>query len=436
MAKTSKKMMTLAAAPSVTVTLDNPEEVSAMLEAYAKAYGMASILTAAQVDALFNDYDSVANGDKEGTVTAANFVKAMRVEEGNEDEGVSVSVTATEREKDAIAFGERLDKTKAAEQISAIVKARDELKWRPAHVAFFMLQEMPKEMLDAAPEPGSKQKDEEGKIINAVFDVRGPGKGSWWGDAFDSMAYGISIAQRKATLALVRDRDAAAPADLKAKGRKWAVKELEREDKKRSDGLRALKGGYSLIQRMAWVNAHLRLEAVFVTVDEAGYEKDKETGVSKLTANAVLEDTTGLIEIRCTVKRRDARFTVSEFMAVKVEDVAKTEDHFANFEVVRAKTNKDTLHVPALINVNLFLEALYEMREYLSMDKSKGDVLAIMHGEDKKEAEDAAFQVCKAYDEMGYFVGRKDVQSLFKSKIERDAATKKEEEAKAAAAAA
>lgn len=426
MAKNTKKMSLASTTLTPAVKLDNPEAVEMGKAAYVKAYGAPSTLTDEQIDKLFDDQD----GDDDGNVTDVALAKAMRVEEGNDDdEDAPVSVSATERERDAVAFGERLDKTHAAEQIAAIVKARDELKWRPAHVAFFMLQEMPKEMLDAAPEPGSKQKDEDGKIINAVFDVRGPGKGSWWGDAFDSMAYGIAIAQRKASLALVRDRDASAPADLKAKGRKWAVKEIEREDKKRTDGLRALKQGYSLIQRMQWVNDHMRLEAIFVTVDEAGYAKDEATGVNKLTSTAVLEDTTGLIEVRCTVKRRDARFTVSEFMAVKVEDVAKTEDHFANFEVVRAKKRQDTLHVPALINVNLFLEALYEMREYLSLDKSKGDVLAIMHGEDKKEAEDAAFQVCKAYDEMGYFVGRKDVQALYRSYQERQKATSKTEDA-------
>jgi hypothetical protein len=408
MAKNTKKMSLASTALTPAVKLDNPEAVEMGKAAYVKAYGAETTLSDQQIDKLFDD----AEGDDEGNVTDVALAKAMRVEEGHDDEGEGVTVSATERERDAIAFGERLDKTKAAEQIAAIVKARDELKWRPAHVAFFMLKEMPKEMLDAAPEPGSKQKDEDGKIVNTIFDVRGPGKGSWWGDAFDSMAYGIAIAQRKAALALVRDRDAAAPADLKAKGRKWAVKELEREDKKRSDGLRALKGGYSLIQRMQWVNDHMRLEAIFVTVDEAGYEKDADTGKSKLTDNAVLEDTTGLIEIRCTVKRRDARFTVSEFMAVKVEDVAKTEDHFANFEVVRAKKQDTGLQVNAVLNVGMFQGTLYEVHAYLEGDKAKGDVLARIHTD---EGADIVESLVKTYNALEYFIGRKDVQEMWKN---------------------
>ena len=428
----AKQRMVIAPSKPVAPTIENPDEVKLFKDAYAAKHGAATSLTDEQVQKLYDDYDPATHGEPDpGKITPDRFVKAMRAEEGgHDDDDAPATVSATERERSAVMFGERLDKTHVAENISAIIKARDELKWRPAHVGFFMLKEMPREMLDGAPLPGSKQKDENGKIVNSLFDNRGPGKGSWWGDAFDSMAYGLAIIQRKAQLTLVKERDAAAPADLKAKGRKWAIKELEREDDKRTNGLRALKDGYNLIQRMAWVNENLRLIARFVTVDDAGYD-DK----GQLTDNAVLDDTTALIEVICTVKRRDARFTVGEFMAVKVEEVAKHEDHFANFEVVRAKKkDSGTTHIPAIKNVGMFEEAVYEIAEWGDEDASFGEALSLASKEDVGPG--FAQQVVKLARFIDKLAGHPTVKKAYAEWLRRENETKKQEAEQAKADAA
>lgn len=415
MAKHTKKMVV--ADPVVVPALENPETVSQMKAAYVAHHSTPTTLTDAQIDKLVDDYDSLANGEAdEDSITPSKFVAAMRIEEGHDApaELQDVSVTAQERDATAIAFGKKLGGTRAFASIQIIVSHKEELKWLPGEVALFLSREVPKEERLAMPKPGSEKKDVEKS--NRPYDLRGPGKGSWFGDAIDETPFGIGIATEKRQLNLAIKRDKSAPPEFLSKGGKWCERRIKALDARRSNAVRSLRDAVNLLAAFDTVVDTLRLEPEFRTEGD-----DKH-----------LVHEPDCIEVFCKVKRgRSLYISPAAFLQVKLEEVAKTEDHFANFVVERAaRRDKNKQAVPPIKTIDQFAVAAYFMSAWGESDATVGECLARIHSED--EGPEFADAVVKLHRFLGQIAKHPDTQKQFRVYQEREKMTDKTAEQAAA----
>ena len=382
------------AAPSETgATLEHvSDEAKTLLTEFKTTYKRDTTLDLDTVQKIWDDAPA-------GNVQVSDLVAAMLAAEDADEDGDddtdaasddkstpedNASMSATDRDKDAIRFGRKIGQADGLmAEISDRIEVAERMKRHMAAIAFWMSKTTTAEERAALPKPGSKS---EGDGNNkAPVDIRGPGKGSFWGDVFDETPVGVSIGKQLAALA-ARGTDAAPNHINDLDDDEWE-NEKKRIGQQRTNGLRILKDAYNLLSVMATVKAQTKLDTSF-RLNQDG------SAVASRTATILVQMVTDDNKIR------ERAMTANDFLRVKLADVVKHETAEAQFRAFvvfrkpRTKDKKDTVNI-VVRNADHFVTAVYQCSAVADNDKVAGGVYAILNSDEGGEALSEIFKLEK-----------------------------------------
>lgn len=272
----------------------------------------------------------------------ANVIGAPSVKP-EDTKGKSVAIVDAE----ATRIGSLLANNKdLVADIQELIKVKDATKRLPVAIAWHIGQTLPKEAILALPIPGSTKKSLEDmgpQYRNYKPDLGKVGEPSFYAQLALSFPDYVSIIKTIGYIDAAKDVDNADTKPFRAMSTSERATEKTMWVGRRSTFVGSIKNGLKLLWKFYEVADKL-------TNMQAEFRTEKHDGRLQIMRK------TALIKVVDVVKHEAKYFTMGAFNAVDIDAVAKTEDHFANFEAIRETGQDKSKEANIVINTPVHFE--------------------------------------------------------------------------------
>lgn len=391
---------------TTTTSVVNQDDVKAIMDAFKVTHGRETALSVDDVTALLelapqdepmtmedwieavleaeptSDEDTAdLEAEKEAVKRSsliANVIGAPSVKP-EDTKGKSVAIVDAE----ATRIGSLLANNKdLVADIQELIKVKDATKRLPVAIAWHIGQTLTKEAILALPIPGSTKKSLEdmgSQYRNYKPDLGKVGEPSFYAQLALSFPDYVSIIKTIGYIDAAKDVDNADTKPFRAMSTSERATEKTMWVGRRSTFVGSIKNGIKLLWKFYEVADKL-------TNMQAEFRTEKHDGRLQIMRK------TALIKVVDVVKHEAKYFTMGAFNAVDIDAVAKTEDHFANFEAVRANNRDGESPVNIIIdNAVKFESAMASLAAYSDDDTFKGSLYQGLMKEDNEDFRSSVF---------------------------------------------